>query len=217
MTDSNSYKEQEQLAVLQKRVDDQLSFIDTLKRENFEYREKIRSLDTLDSKVDALLSMDRTSQDNTNGKTGQIDVNDLKSQGFLTKEDLEQEKEKARKESNFKEVYDSFIESFGKEKYLEVIQVKAKEVGLSIEEIDKMAMTSPKAVLKLLGADKKYTQSTQGSVNTQAFDKQNSSTQTIPKSVMYGATTKDMVSAWKQAGDLVKQQLEGNNNNANNY
>lgn len=217
MTDSNSNKEQEQLAILQKRVEDQLSFIDTLKKENFEYREKIRSLDTLDSKVDALLSMDRTSQENTNGMTSQINVNDLKSQGFLTKEDLEQEKEKARKESNFKEVYDSFIESFGKEKYLDVIQVKAKEVGLSIEEIDKMAMTSPKAVLKLLGADKKPSQSVQGSVNTQAFDKQNSSAPIVPKSVMYGATTKDMVSAWKQAGELVKQQLEGNNNNATNY
>lgn len=223
MTETNTTfeskgQEQEQLSIIQKRLDDQLKFIETLKKENFDYREKLRNLENLDTKVDELLNMDRTSQDDTNGKTGQINVNDLKSQGFLTKEDLEKEKELVQKTNNFKEVQKSLIDTYGEDKYLDVLTNRAKELGLSMEEVDRMAQTSPKAALRLFGADKKNTTgtATTSSINTQAFDKQSTTQSAPPKSVMYGATTKDMINSWRQAGEIVKKQLEGNNN-ATNY
>ena len=205
---------EEQLQIVQKRLNDGLEFIDTLKKENKEYREQVQSLKGQEDKINQLLTRMDTSQQDSSEKTTQLDINDLRSQGFLTKDDLATEKLEAIKQQNFLEVQNALIEAYGKDKYLEVIQERSSILGMSVKDVDTLAQSNPKAVLKLFGQEKNTSStpnSTTGSVNTQAFDKTNSSQPAKIETVMYGATSAEQLQSWKQAGEAAKIILEGNN------
>lgn len=110
-------------------------------------------------------------------------------------------------EQNTQSVANKFTEKYG-EKAEEVYKTIAKESGLTVSQLNTLAASSPNAVLKLAGFDKgtQIPGKTTSSVNTEAFVKSNPSqgqSARVPK----GATTKDLVSAWKAAGDKVKQNL----------
>jgi len=117
-------------------------------------------------------------------------------------------KERQRsEEANVSSVVSKFTELFA-DKAEEVYNNMAKEAGLTVSQLNKLAASSPKAVLKLAGLDKTVAtlpSKSNGSVNTQSFTQNNqqSASAKVPK----GASTKDLVNAWKAAGDTVKQKL----------
>ena len=81
----------------------------------------------------------------------------------------------------------------------------AKEAGLTVEQLNNLAATSPNAVLKLAGLNGAVTttSTSKGSINTQSLTGTPVETTTrVPR----GASTKDLVKAWKAAGEKVKSQ-----------
>jgi hypothetical protein len=117
-------------------------------------------------------------------------------------------KERQRsEEANVGSVVSKFTEMFA-DKAEEVYNNIAKEAGLSVTQLNKLAASSPKAVLKLAGLDKSVAtlpSKSNGTVNTQIFNQSNQ--QTTSSKVPKGASTKDLVNAWKAAGETVKQKL----------
>lgn len=112
-------------------------------------------------------------------------------------------------QNNTSVVVSTFLQAFGdKAKAEEMYNKVAEESGLSVSALNSLAATSPEAVMRLAGITRKQTENTpgkvQGTVNAQTFgDKPNSELSARVKS---GASTKDMVNAWKIAGEKVKQQ-----------
>ena len=101
--------------------------------------------------------------------------------------------------NKFKEVYGEQAEA--------VYTTLAKESGLSVAQLNTLAATSPNAVVKLAGFDKKSTipAKTSGSINTESLKFAANPNQELSARVPKGATTKDLVNAWKIAGEKVKQ------------
>lgn len=113
-------------------------------------------------------------------------------------------------QKNISTVVSTFQQTFGdKAKAEEMYNRVAEESGLSISALNSLAATSPEAVMRLAGITRKTNETTpgkvQGTVNAQSFgDKPNSELSARLKS---GASTKDMVNAWRIAGEKVKQKL----------
>jgi len=203
-----------QLAILQKRLDDQLGFIDTLKGENKSLREQQEST----GKIDELLLKLDASQIEDTGRTQQtnspMNIDDLRDLGVVTKQDLEQQRTDSIHADNFSKVKSALIDTYGEEKYLDVLTGKASTLGMSIEDIDRLSRSNPAATIKLLEADKvtNASTSTQSSFNTQAIDTHNNAQASTPtKGVMYGSTTKDVLTNWRAAGEVVKKNMEQGN------
>lgn len=113
-------------------------------------------------------------------------------------------------QKNISTVVSTFQQTFGdKAKAEEMYNKVAEESGLSVSALNSLAATSPEAVLRLAGITRKQTETipgkVQSTVNAQAFgDKPNSELSARLKS---GASTKDMVNAWRIAGEKVKQKF----------
>lgn len=107
-------------------------------------------------------------------------------------------------------VVNSFTNAYGDKVKAEEAFVRiAQEAGMTVPMLNQLAATSPNAVLKLAGISSKPQESapskTSSSVNTEAFAKpmQSDLSAKVPS---VGATTKDLVSAWRNAGEKVKQR-----------
>lgn len=102
------------------------------------------------------------------------------------------------RQANVSTVVDKFAEVYGdKAKAEEVYINKAKELGLSIDYLNNLAATSPKAVFELYGIKSVggIPAKVHSDVNTEADPPVQPKSQ--PKSVMGGVTNKEMVTAWK--------------------
>jgi hypothetical protein len=110
-------------------------------------------------------------------------------------------------QQNTDSVASKFTEQFG-ENAEEVYNTIAKDAGLTVAQLNSLAASSPSAVLKLAGITKTV-QTVPGkntsSVNTQAFS--NNKPTEVSAKVPKGASTRDLVNAWKAAGEKVKQNL----------
>lgn len=109
--------------------------------------------------------------------------------------------------ANAGQVAAKFNEVYG-DKAEQVYNQLAKDSGLSISKMNDLAMSSPNAVLKLAGLAKTQapvSKTTGSSVNTEAL-KQQPQESVLTAKVRQGASTKDLVDAWKIAGEKVKQQ-----------
>lgn len=128
----------------------------------------------------------------------------------IVKKVIQKEKVEETARSNQQAVVTSFNQAFGEKAEAQFI-VLAKENGLSVEQFNQLAATSPDAVLKLAGL-KKQTQtnvaSSTGGINTQAIN-QPKQTETTSIRVKPGASTKDVMAAWQAAGQKVLDQYKG--------
>jgi len=122
---------------------------------------------------------------------------------------LEQKEAEKQAVANVDTVIGAFTAQFG-EKAQEVFRTVATEAGMSLQALNQLSATSPSAVLKLAGLNGKREASpakTGSSVNTQAL------AQTQPPGELSarvtGRSTKDLVNAWKIAGEKVKRQSNG--------
>ena len=112
--------------------------------------------------------------------------------------------------ANIDKVTSTFQSKFG-EKAEEFYIKLAQETGMSVQYLNNLSATSPSAVLKLAGLDSKPTQPittkpTGGSINTEAFNSNNTGVQEGSARVRQGASTRELVAAWKNAGAKVGKQ-----------
>ena len=119
---------------------------------------------------------------------------------------IEAKEKAALAKQNAQSVVSKFTEKFG-EKAEEAFITLAKDTGMSVQQLNTLASTSPKVVIKLAGlgeGNERPPASSNGSVNTQTMNNQ---PKELSAKVPRGATTADMVNAWKAAGEKIKQNL----------
>jgi hypothetical protein len=113
--------------------------------------------------------------------------------------------QQSRAKGNIEAVIGAFSSAFGDKAETQFVHL-AQENGLSVQELNKLAATSPAAVLKLAGLGKQQpatpSKMTGSSVNTEGFQQGNQ--QPLSAKVPKGATTKDLVNAWRNAGETVR-------------
>lgn len=175
--------------------------IQTLESELANLKEELTKRKTTEELLDALKS---TQQGEPTSPPVEFDENKLVA---IVNQSIEAKERAAIAKQNANSVVTKFTEKFG-DKAEEAFLTIAKEAGLTVQQLNTLATTSPKVVLSLAGlggsADKPPAASS-GSMNTQALGGNKS--QELSARVPKGASTKDMVSAWKAAGEKVKQNL----------
>jgi len=125
----------------------------------------------------------------------------------LVSQTLENREVQKTAHANAKSVSASFMEQYG-EKAEEVYNSVAKDNGLTVEQFNSLSATSPDAVLKLAGLEKRpqAVEKSTGTVNTEALESAPNGKSDLSARVKKGATTKDLVDAWKIAGEKAKRQ-----------
>ena len=108
--------------------------------------------------------------------------------------------------TNASSVAAQFIEKYA-DKAEEVYNSIAKENGMTVEQLNGLSASAPDAVLKLSGLEKRSQEieASSGTVNTEALSSTPQDKSGLSARVKQGATTKDLVDAWKIAGDKAKQ------------
>lgn len=121
---------------------------------------------------------------------------------------LEARETDQRAKQNVNVVTSVFTEKFG-EKAEEVYIKIARESGLTVANLNKLAETSPSAVLKLAGIESKQTSSTvtkpNSSVNTESLTPNKDGTN-LSARVGKDGSSKALVNAWKVAGQKIGKQ-----------
>lgn len=136
---------------------------------------------------------------------GPVSVDEAALSGVLDRALTQREQQKIAKE-NANAVVGALSGKFG-EKAQEQYELKAKELGLSVADLNELSKKSPKAVLGYFGISEKapVVVRTHGSINTTALNN-NSPLPEKPKSPMSGGTTKDIQAMWDYAKKKVIQQ-----------
>lgn len=169
--------------------------ISTLEQELAQVKEELIKRKTAEELLDEL-------------KSGTAPVEHTTQESEVSQDKIEQlvnstiaQREKATvAKGNANSVAKHFTEQYGDQAEAAYNQI-AKDSGLSVQQLNNLAATSPNAVMKLAGAPNKAQVNTapQGDVNTQALS-QAAPEQNLSAKVKPGATTKELVNAWKNAG-----------------
>lgn len=124
----------------------------------------------------------------------------------LVQKKLEQNEMSKRAKANADSVANKFTAKFGDQAETAYNQI-AKDSGMTVQQLNSLAASSPNAVLKmagLMGADAPVSTTARGSVNTEALNNA-PKTETLSARVPKGASTKDLVTAWKNAGSKINK------------
>lgn len=125
----------------------------------------------------------------------------------LVNNTLKQNEQKKIAEANASQVAKSFNDKYGANAE-SVYNSLANDLNLTPQKLNELAATSPNLVLRLADLDPNVQTNvpkTSSSVNTEALAS-NKPQQELSARVPQGASTKDLVSAWRAAGEKVKQQ-----------
>lgn len=167
-------------------------------------KKEVERLKTVDETVSRLTSPQ--SQQTTQQSTGLSaeDVTNLVSQALSRKES------EAVQKANLNTVVSQLQEVFGKDAETNFYS-KAKELGMSVEEMNSLAAKSPQAVFKILGIEKKAVQSTPSlstkpSLNTDGYQPQPTSfVGRNSKPVILGASTEELQQERDNSVKLVEE------------
>ena len=157
----------DEVSKLAKMNADAQSFIKTLQSETAEMRNEIKALQeelgkakTMDDLINTYGQHDNTAE----SKTPQVDEQQLlaklKAEMFA---ELSAEQQKAQEESNWREALQQAEAKFG-EKYGNYVDDRAKELGISADDMRGYAKTSPKVFMELLGGSTQSASPTQPSL-----------------------------------------------------
>lgn len=116
---------------------------------------------------------------------------------------LRQKEEMAKVQANMDTFKSAMVAKFG-DKAAEVYEAKAKELGIGMGFLNDLVAKSADAGKSLFGLqakDKALPTSAVGSINTSVLQNTQQPIQT--KTVMGGASTGDMISAWRAAKEMV--------------
>ena len=175
--------------------------IQTLETEMAQLKEELSKRRTTEELLDEIKSGIQPQEATTSqGEINQDRIMDLVNATIAQRE------QQTKAQTNAKTVADKFTEKYGSQAE-SVYNSLAKEAGMTLDQLHTLSATSPNVVLKLAGFDNKPTSvaKPQSTVNTETLSKQ--STDELSARVPKGASTKDMLAAWKAAGEKVKRQL----------
>ncbi|AJT60711.1 putative porin superfamily protein [Citrobacter phage CVT22] len=118
---------------------------------------------------------------------------------------LNQSKAQDIQTSNTSKVRSALVSKYG-EKAQEVATARATELGMSMADLNKLAASSPDAALALLGASAPVSTGAPVRSSVSLPDVQRTVSLAPEKSLMRGATTKDLVAYMDKLKQAVKQQ-----------
>jgi len=164
--------------------------ISTLEKENQEYKEQVKG----EATVTEILEQLNSAKNKTDDSQDKISLEDVQNIVSKTLESTETAKIAQKNQSAVVSTLVSLYGDKAEEKY----NAKAVELGLTEQELNTLASRSPKAVLQYFDATiaKETNKPIQGTVNTEGFQQHTTKPQE-PKPVMYGASSSELVSAWK--------------------
>lgn len=176
-------------------------YIEEQKQTIEEMKQKLEELELLKKSI-----LEQKEQENvSNQSSGFVDTkqNSGADLSTLVQQEIQKLKQQEVIQTNLQNVDNALKKKFG-EKTSEVFQKTIIELGITKEMAIQMAGTSPKAFLKLFDTKgESIPNKPVSSINSEAII--NNSAETKPKSVMSGATTKEMVAAWR----AVKERIGG--------
>ncbi|WBF78164.1 scaffold protein [Methylophilales phage MEP402] len=173
--------------------------IETLESELASVREELTKRQTTQELIDELKSgVQPTATTVPVGELNQDNVMDLVNQTIATRE------ANAKAESNAKSVAEKFTAQYG-DKAEDTYNSIAKELNLSVKQLNELAATSPTVVLKAAGlsAAKAPVASSSGDINTEALSQQAKPAELSAK--VEGGSTKDLLAAWGRAKAKINQ------------
>ncbi len=173
--------------------------IETLESELASVREELSKRQTTQELIDELKSGVQTpAQTVQSGELNQDNVMDLVNQTIATRE------ANAKAESNAKSVAAKFTAQYG-DKAEDTYNSIAKELNLSVKQLNELAATSPTVVLKAAGLSvaKAPVASSSGDINTEALSQQAKPTELSAK--VEGGSTKELLAAWGRAKAKINQ------------
>lgn len=169
-----------------------------LEEEMRELRERAAQAKAIDDVYEALAARQQGEQ----VVTAQAPIVDERFIDAVLERKLEEQKRAEEKRANLSKVRESLTSKFG-EKAPEVFKKKAEELGINEGFLTDLAAKSPVAALELFGANAKekvVSAVPSGSINPQAFVQNQ---QPAPKkAVMAGASTSDLLNAWRAVNPL---------------
>jgi vacuolar-type H+-ATPase subunit I/STV1 len=177
--------------------------IQTLETEMAELKEELSKRKTTQELLDELKSETRQPVENTTQEAG-LNEDAIMS---LVNQTLQRNEQTKTAKANADSVAKRFQSKYGSE--AETVYNKlAGELGMSTQQLNSLATSSPSVVLRLAGltdsAPANVAKSS-GSVNTESLA-QTKPTGEISARVGKGKSTKDLVNAWRAAGEKIKQQ-----------
>ena len=135
------------------------AFIERLKNENSGLRDELKTRTTLEEVMTKLTQTQRqdppSSQNNHNGEDEDSKTTAITPEQIakLVDEKVSQRESMRQAEANVAFVSNELKKAFG-DSYVNRLQTEAQALGMSKEEVNRMAAQAPKALLRLLGADK---------------------------------------------------------------
>lgn len=188
----------DELRKLQKRLDDKDAFIETLKGERQQDRQL---LDSVTQKLELLLRAQEMNTDDSHRAAPVpaqvISPEELRKQGFVTREDLEAEQRAMVAKSNLQSVLEIGRKQYG-ERLNEHVAKRCQEIGVSVDWAKEQAASNPSVFIELFGLNKQGkapVQPTDSAISTANYREP---APAAPRSVMLGASTSDVVDAWKR-------------------
>lgn len=172
-----------------------------LETEMQELRERATQAKAIDDVYEALVSR----QQSEPMTTTIAPVVDERFIDAVLERKLEEQKRAEEKRVNLGKVKDTLTAKFG-DKAPEVFKKKAEELGINEGFLTDLAAKSPVAALELFGANAKEKVASavpSGSINPQAFVQNQQPAP--PKAVMAGASTSDLLNAWRAVNPLNNQ------------
>ena len=181
---------------LQKRLDDSQAFISTLKQERDQDRQLI---ETVTQKLEVILRAQELGDDPAPRVVPPtISAEDLRKQGFVTREDLDKEQREIVARSNLQSVLEIGRKQFG-DKLNDHINNRCKEIGVDVNWAKAQAASNPNVFIELFGLKKqgsKAPQPMESDVGTSQFRERPAPQK---ESIMYGASTESMLAAWRKS------------------
>ena len=185
------------------------SQIDALKTEKEMLEKQHEKFLGIEDKLELLL---RKEEDNSNppkvepkveDNNDKIDINQIDS---LIQQRLLQKEIERVEANNLKTVSDTISSVYGNEKAFEVIAKRATELGISVEDMKRLAAKSPDAVFSMFGINKNsMSPNVSSTVNSASLRPvENSEIRKNDKSLS-GLTTNEIVEEFKRSKTMVEQ------------
>lgn len=173
--------------------------VKTLEEENERFRQEDVKAKTMDEVLQQIEATKQTSVAPTSNT--ELDVEKMRNVTFDTIKEYEAQQTAAKNQTS---VVSALVEKFQDQaKAEEAFNRKAEELGLSVQILNELSATSPKAVLEYFQISKESSpKPTEGSVNTDALGTLVKPTEP-KKNIMYGASTSDIIAAWRSAAPSV--------------
>lgn len=176
--------------------------IQTLESELASAREELAKRRTTEELLDEIKSGIQPKNDIPSGEISQDTLLEVVSQTI----ELKERQKTAQQNAQF--VAAKFTEKYG-DKAEEMYKSIARESGLTEQQLNELSARSPGAVIKLAGfipTQPNTPARPSSTVNPEAVGNNSDPTQLSAK-VKKGATTRDVIDAWRIAGQKVKQNL----------